>query len=132
MRFLLLLALLAALALAGCGGDDEETTATPPAETTEEATPAGEETEGAADDVVTVTMKNIQFDPQEVTVKAGQTVRWVNEDDVQHDADATSGADFNLDLIDKGGTIEWKAEAAGDVEYVCSVHPNMTGTITVE
>ena len=132
MRFLLLLALLAALALAGCGGDDDETTTTPSDTTTEEATPAAEETEGGGGDVVTVTMKNIQFDPQEITVKVGQTVQWVNEDDVQHDADATSGADFDTDLISKGGTIEWKAEAAGTVEYVCSVHPNMTGTITVE
>jgi plastocyanin len=134
MRFLLLLALIAALALAGCGGDDDETTTTPSGTATEEPTPAAEETEAGegGGDTVTVTMKNIQFDPQAVTVKVGQTVKWVNEDDVQHDADATSGADFNLDLIDKGGTIEWKAEAAGDVEYVCSVHPNMTGTITVE
>lgn len=132
MRFLLLLALIAALAVAGCGGDDDETATTAPAETAEEATPAAEEPDGGGGDTVTVTMKNIQFDPQEVSVKVGQTVQWVNEDDVQHDADATSGADFDTDLIDKGGTIEWKAEAAGTVEYVCSVHPNMTGTITVE
>ncbi len=133
MRILLLLALLASLAFAGCGGDDDETTTTP-ASPAEESTPAeSEETATGGDgETVTIKMANIQFDPQSVTVQAGQTVTWVNEDDVQHDADFTSGGDFESDLVGKGGEIEWKAEGSGDVEYVCSVHPNMTGTITVE
>jgi len=137
MRLLLLLSLLAAFAMAGCG-DDDETTTTPSANPPEESTPAGgaagEDTGGSAagGEEVTISMKNIQFDPQSVTVSAGQTVTWVNEDDVQHDVDFTSGGDFESDLIGKGGEIEWKAEGSGEIEYVCSVHPNMTGTITVE
>ncbi len=82
---------LACLALfaAGCGGDDDEDTGTTgaessaPAETTDDAPASG--------DVVTIDMKNIQFDPKEATVKVGQTVRWVNQDSVDHDAKAEEG-----------------------------------------
>jgi plastocyanin len=138
MRFLLPLALVAVL-VAGCGDDDESTTTpsgNPAAESTETGpagSGSGNETGGseAPGDTVEVKMTNIQFDPQSITVKVGQTVKWTNEDDVQHDADATEG-EFESELYGQGGTQEWKAEEAGTVEYVCSVHPNMTGTITVE
>ena len=128
MRLICLVALGATLLVAGCG-DDDETTTTPAASPTEEATEAaGDRGSG---DVVEVMMKDIQFVPQSVTVSAGQTVRWTNEDDVAHDADAQDGQ-FESELIGKGETVEWKAEGSGTIDYICSVHPNMTGTITVE
>ena len=133
-----LLPLLVAGLIAGCGGDDDDSSqapsANPDAAETAEASPEATGTEDSGGDggTVEVSMKNIQFDPQTVTAKVGQTVVWTNEEDVQHDADATSGADFDTELVGKDGTVEWTAEEAGTVEYVCSVHPNMTGTITVE
>ena len=134
MRLILALALAAMLLVAGCG-DDEENATTPAANPTAESTDTGaagadDESSGGGD-VVEVAMKDIQFDPQSVTVAVGQTVRWTNEDDVQHDADAKNG-EFESELYGKGGTQEYKAEEAGTIEYFCSVHPNMTGTITVE
>ena len=136
MRLILALAVAAMLLVAGCG-DDEENATTPsgnPAAESTDTGAAGAEDEGSGGgggDVVEVTMKDIQFDPQAVTVSVGQTVRWTNEDDVQHDADAKNG-EFESELYGKGGTQEYKAEKAGTIEYVCSVHPSMTGTITVE
>lgn len=114
--------LLACVALAaGCGGDDDGD--------------GGDEGGGGtapSGDVVTIHMKNIQFDPKDVTVKAGQTVRWVNDDDVQHDAVAKSGADFKSELFGKGESFETKLDEPGKIDYVCTVHPNMTGTLTVQ
>ena len=132
MRLILALALAAMLLVAGCGDDEENATTpsgNPAAESTE--TGAADEASGGGGDVVEITMKDIQFDPQAVTVSVGQTVRWTNEDDVEHDADANNG-EFESELYGKGGTQEYKAEKPGTIEYVCSVHPNMTGTITVE
>lgn len=131
MRLLLLLLAISAALVAGCGGDDDETTTTPAETAPAETTPAESSGEEGGGDVVNIMMKDIQFDPQSVTVSVGQTVRWTNEDDVQHDADAVNG-EFESDLYGKGGTQEWKPEEPGTVEYVCSVHPNMQGTITVE
>jgi plastocyanin len=76
-------------------------------------------------------MKNIQFAPKDVTVKVGQTVKWVNQDTVDHDVKADSGQ-FKSGLFGKGQSFEWKADKAGTVSYVCTVHPGMTGKITVQ
>jgi plastocyanin len=131
MRFLLPLALAAVLA-AGCGSSDDGGSTTSSANSG--AAPTATETAAggaSGSGVVEIAMKNIQFDPQSVTVKVGDTVKWTNEDDVEHDADANDGR-FQSDVYGKGGTQEWKADKAGTVEYTCSVHPTMTGTITVK
>ena len=125
----LLSLLLASVVIAGCGGSDE-TPAEPTAGSSGSA--GGGSAPASAEGTVAITMKDIAFSPAEVTAKVGQKIVWTNEDDVQHDADATSGAEFETELIGKGGTAEFTPEKAGTIEYVCSVHPNMKGTITVE
>jgi plastocyanin len=114
------LALLAgAASLAACGGGG-----------------TGGSAEGAASSspcakgAVVVHMRNIRFAPGTATVKAGRPVCWVNDDDVQHDAQAQDGQ-FTSVLFGKGETFTTTPKAAGKVAYVCSVHPGMTGTLTV-
>ena len=34
-------------------------------------------------------------------------------------------------LFGKGKTFSWKADKAGTISYVCTVHPNMTAKLTV-
>jgi plastocyanin len=129
---LLLAVLVLALVAAGCGsGDDDGSTAPATAAPTATGTPGGAGGGEAAGDAVVVDMKNIQFEPKDVTVDAGQTIRWENLDTVDHDAVATSGADFESDQFGQGGTFEFTPEAAGKIEYVCTLHPGMEGTITV-
>jgi plastocyanin len=118
---------LAGVVLAGCGGSTETAADTaPPSET-----PVGEE--GAeAGATVEVEMRDTAFDPEEVSVEAGDTVAWENYDDFDHNAVATSGADFASDNFGKGGTYEWVAAKPGVVEYECTLHPGMTGRIDVK
>lgn len=144
MRRLLVTSLAAAcLGLAACGGDDEpaataSTAADPPAASTAPAPAADAPTAStapapAADGTaVQVGMKGLQFDPADVTVKAGTTVTWTNNEDIPHNVVAQDGADFESDTFGKGGTYAFKAEAPGVVKYVCTIHPGMAGTITVE
>jgi plastocyanin len=115
-----MLVVCAALALAGCGGGDSS------GDGGSSPAPA------SSGNTVTIDMKNIQFSPKDVTVKAGQTVKWVNQDTVDHDVKADSGASFKSDLFGKGESFEWKADKAGTVSYVCTVHPGMTGKLTVQ
>jgi plastocyanin len=75
-------------------------------------------------------MKDIAFSPATLKVKVGDTVEWVNEDSVQHDAKADDGQ-FASELLDNGKTFEFKTKKAGSIHYVCTVHPGMEGTIEV-
>lgn len=126
-RSAILLSSLALLA-AGCGGDDEpEPSGSGGAEApATEAAPAG----GDGDKVV-VQMTGIAYEPAQATVKVGQTVEWVNEDPVQHDVESTAGEKIDSELFDKGETFEFTPKEAGTIEYFCTIHPNMKGTLTV-
>ena len=127
--------LLACAALAGdCGGDEQATTesaeSTPTQTTPTQSTPAAGEataTEGA----VRVSMKDFKFIPRDVTVKRGDTITWVNDDTVQHNAVAAEGDGPKSDLFNQGESYSWTAEKAGKIPYVCTIHPGMEGTITV-
>lgn len=132
-RLLPILAAAVALALcgavvAGCGSDSSssDSTSTPavaPAKT-DAAAPA-------ATGSVAISMKDIAFDPKVASAKVGQKIVWTNDDDVQHNVVADSGADFKSDVFGKGGTFEYTPTAAGDIAYECTLHPGMTGTIKV-
>ena len=77
------------------------------------------------------------FDPQEITVKTGTTVSWTNSDSASHTvtsgepSDTTPGTLFDSGLIKPGKTFQHTFDKAGEVEYFCSVHPWMTGKVTV-
>jgi plastocyanin len=82
-----------------------------------------------ADNVVKI--DNFTFAPQRVTVKAGTTVTWINEDDIPH-AIASTGKAFRSKVLDTDDKFSFTFTTAGVFEYFCSLHPHMTGTIVVE
>ena len=126
------LALGAAL-IAGCGGSSSSSSKTsassapaaaPSSTSTSAATPA-------AGGAVAVSMKNIQFSPTSITAKVGQTIKWTNDDSVDHNVTATSGASFKSSNFGQGASYSTKLTKAGTIQYVCTIHPGMTGTIVV-
>jgi plastocyanin len=121
---LLLLGGCCAVAAAGCGGKSS------PADHPAPLTQAGGSA-GKAKGTTEVDMKNIKFVPQQVSVPVGSTIHFVNQDSVQHDVVATSGATFHSPLFGKGGHFDYKATKAGTIDYVCTVHPGMDGKIIV-
>jgi plastocyanin len=127
-RSLVVLLAAAALVAAGCGSDSSSSTSTG---SSAPASTGGGGGGGGGGGAVTVDMKNIQFEPKDITVDQGQTITWKNLDTVDHDVVADSGADFKSDQFGNGGTFEFTADQAGKIEYECTLHPGMTGTITV-
>jgi plastocyanin len=128
--FALILACLAlGLVAAGCGDDDGGDSGGASASTTEE--PAGG---GGAQ----VGMKNIQFDPKDITVKTGETITFTNDEAVPHDVHKTSGPGDDFSSGDSGGmqegdTFDLTLDEPGKYGYVCNVHaPGMAGSITVK
>ena len=78
---------------------------------------------------VTVMAIDNKFEPANVEVKPGQAVRWVFSGVMEHDVVAEDGS-FVSELQASGEYVHVFAKA-GDYPYDCSVHPEMTGVVTV-
>jgi len=80
---------------------------------------------------IEVKIDNFTFNPQQVRVKAGDTVVWTNADDIPHTATSTTMA-FRSKALDTGDKFSFTFATSGSYAYFCSLHPHMTGTIVVE
>ena len=80
---------------------------------------------------IEVKIDNFTFNPQLITVKAGDTVVWINADDIPHTATSTTMA-FRSKALDTGDKFSFTFATPGSYAYFCSLHPHMTGTIVVE
>jgi plastocyanin len=78
-----------------------------------------------------VDIDQFAFLPQRITVKAGTTVTWINEDDVPHTV-ASSSKLFKSKALDTRDKFSFTFTTPGTYEYFCSLHPHMTGAIAVE
>jgi plastocyanin len=140
-RLLALLLALVALAVvaAGCGGDDDEGGDggngggnTPAAE--EPAAPTAEDGDGGSGGTgpgTQVSMKDIKFNPETVTIKPGGKVTWTNDDSVGHDVTADDFESGGPGEMQGGSTYSHVFDKPGTYDYVCSVHPGMKGTVKV-
>lgn len=96
--------------------------------------------------VVHMTSQN-KFVPATVTIKAGQSVKWVNDDSATHtvttdpsqvaneeDVQIPSGAKpFNSNSVGKGKSFEEKFDVPGTYQYACAPHEGdkMVGKVVV-
>lgn len=78
-----------------------------------------------------VTIQNFAFSPATLTVKAGSSVVWTNNDSAGHSATADGGS-FDTGVLSTGQSKSITFSKLGTFKYHCSVHPNMHGTIIVE
>jgi plastocyanin len=114
--------------------NDSSTTASPPSDVGSPAAilkiPQGASVQG-----------NPAYDPDSITVKAGDTIAVDNEDSAPHTVtngkDATDpnmGKLFDTSIINAGDSSEIVTTdlQPGEYPFFCSVHPYMTGTMTVQ
>jgi plastocyanin len=78
-----------------------------------------------------VEINNFMFTPQTLTVAVGTTVTWKFDDSTQHTVTADDNS-FESSPMSNGQTFTHTFSAAGTVAYHCSIHPEMTATITVK
>ena len=71
------------------------------------------------------------FLPPRIAVKPGTTVTWTNEDDAPHTV-ASSAKLFMSKALDTGDKFSFTFTTPSTYAYFCSLHPQMTGTVTVE
>jgi plastocyanin len=78
----------------------------------------------------TVVVKDFKFAPDPVTVKVGDAVKWDFEDSTPHTSTALDST-WDSGSKSKGETFTFTFTKAGTFKYKCSIHPVMTGTVTV-
>jgi plastocyanin len=81
---------------------------------------------GAAD----VSITGFSFGPNTLKVTAGQSVTWTNADDTPHQISLVGG-DARSEVMLKGQSAAMQFDAAGNIAYICGLHPTMKGTIEV-
>lgn len=78
----------------------------------------------------TVVIEGTRFQPESLTVKAGDTIVWVNKDLFPHTATA-SNSTFNSQVIAAGASWKYVAKKKGEFAYVCVFHPTMKAALLV-
>ena len=78
-----------------------------------------------------VTIDNFAFGPTPITVKAGTTVTWTNNDDIPHTVRAVDGS-FHSKAMDSADSYSFTFTTPGVYSYFCSLHPKMVGKVVVK
>jgi len=79
-----------------------------------------------------VKIDNFSFTPTTLTVPAGTTVTWTNQDDVPHNVVSTEGKTLKSPVMDTDQKFSFTFTKAGTYSYFCAIHPKMTGKVIVQ
>lgn len=118
MRRVLSIAILA-LSVPGAAGADPSPAPAP--------SPAAS---ASAKPVATLHIKDFDYAPRSLTVRPGDAVTFINDDDAAHTV-TLSGKGFDSGNLEKGQSWTYRFETAGTYRYICTYHPTMKGTIVV-
>jgi plastocyanin len=111
---------IAALLVAGCSKNDKKDSSS--------------SSSGKAATGNQVTIKNFEFGPKLLSVKAGTKVTFTNDDSATHTVSSVSGdpASFDSKNLKKGQSFSFTFTKAGTYAYQCDIHNYMKGTVTVK
>lgn len=150
----LVCALLGLFAFAGCGGGSDSSSSAGDEATGASAERGGASTEttedtsgepepgddsgggnapapsGDAVRAAKVEIDDFAYKPDPVTIEEGGKVTWVNRDSAPHTATAEDGS-FDTGPIEEGKLKSETFKQSGTYKYVCSIHPQMHGTVEV-
>lgn len=79
----------------------------------------------------TVTIDNLAFNPNTLTISNGTTITWKNNENVGHNVVADNGL-FSSGILSKGQNFSYTFTSSGTYNYSCSIHPSMRGKIIVQ
>lgn len=137
---------LTAIGVAGCGGSDSSTSS--PTKSESDATTGESESEattsepgddsggnaaapsGDAVRSAEIEIEDFSYRPDPVTIEEGGKVIWRNRDSAPHTATAADGS-FDTGAIEEDKIKSETFKEPGTYQYVCSIHPQMHGTVEV-
>jgi plastocyanin len=114
-KFVLTIVVISGMFMASCskGGSGYGTTTNPP-----------------SNSGTSVSIVNMSFSPANLTVSVGSTVKWTNNDGMAHTVTSDNGS-FDSGNMAGGATYSKMFSTVGTFPYHCTIHPGMTGKITV-
>jgi plastocyanin len=126
-RITAILAVTILVSLAACGNG----------EASDSAGAGGDASGGGGEAGATVQLTGFAFSPAELTVTAGTTVTFVNNDGAAHtvtegtDGTAAENARFDEQVAD-GAEVTVTFDDPGTYQVTCTIHPSMNMTVIVE
>lgn len=78
----------------------------------------------------TVEIKDMKFVPEDITVKKGDTITFINRDIVAHDVTEETSKLWSSGKMETGAV--WKLVVKDTADYFCSIHTVMKGRIELE
>jgi plastocyanin len=137
---------LTAIGVVGCGGSDSSTSSPTTSEsdanagehesdttTSEPGDDSGGNVTAPSGDAVRsaeVEIEDFSYRPDPVTIEEGGKVIWKNRDAAPHTATASDGS-FDTGTIEEDKLKSETFKEPGTYTYVCSIHPQMHGTVEV-
>jgi plastocyanin len=79
-----------------------------------------------------IKIDNFSFGPATITIPAGSTVTWTNNDDVPHVVTSDDNKMFKSKALDTDDRFSFTFTKPGTYNYYCAIHPKMTAQIVVQ
>jgi plastocyanin len=80
----------------------------------------------------TIKIDNFSFGPSNITIPAGTTVTWTNNDDVPHVVASDDKQMFKSKALDTDDHFSFTFTKPGTYNYYCAIHPKMTAKVVVQ
>jgi len=80
-----------------------------------------------------VTIKDMSFSPQNISVSSGTVVTWKNEDTTEHQVISDGDLpDLMSGILEPNDTFSFTFDKSGTFNYHCNIHPSMKGQVSVK
>lgn len=86
---------------------------------------------GQADKPLSITIRNRSFSPSSLTIRKGQTVVWINYDEIDHVIESEE-AGFESPTLKYKAKFSFTFRRAGNYPYCCRLHPREKGLVRVQ
>ena len=127
-KLTILILLVFVVSLAGCAQQPTAQQTQP----VQQAQPPVQQTApqpAAQNENIAISIKDFAFNPSNLTVSVGATVKWTNDDSAPH---SITSENFKSGTLNNGDSYEFRFATPGIYDYSCSIHPSMKGTILVK
>jgi plastocyanin len=85
---------------------------------------------GAKPATHSVVIEAMVYQPASIVVRRGDTVVWLNKDPFPHTVTAPGA--FDSRAIAAGASWKYVAKRSGNFAYICTLHPTMKGTLSIQ